>query len=831
MTINVTKYRLNPDRVFAGTSGSFGMEKLSFNFDDSWDFDTISVTFHPQRGKPIRVPILSESAEIDIPAEVMAHSGESRFVVSGVILGDGGEVERKAITLEGYVDVAYTADDKGGNTRKVTADVYDQLIDQATEIFNAAREDVERSAAEAAESASDAEGFANEAKEHADAAIQQRRLAEAAVRTANIYKNEAKESAKSAAEASSAAESAANEAQASERAAKTSEENAAGSAVAAADAKEAADAAKRSANTFANSAGNSAMFASNEAERAKDEADRAEQTVKDTLQEAKDSGEFDGPPGDSPYIGENGRWYVGETDTGIAAQGNPGRDGSDGQPGENGQPGEDGFSPAVSVAAITDGHRITITDKTGTKIVDVMDGMDGTDGTSVTVTKVTESTEDGGSNVVTFSDGKTLTVKNGNKGETGEKGDPGDNYVLTETDKKEIAEMNLFRAYYGQTTYAEIEDAWNTGKLCYVSYAGTFWLEGMSATTNNGVSVKKAVFSKAADYATIQILAVSEDNVWSNKDVDLMYRSDKTNVVDENSTDMNVPSAKAVYDAIQAAIPDSGDNSGSSAGMVVYTAVYIDGQATVMDIPEVYPDGANALDLLAAGQVRMVVITPSSGEDESAEKFGVLEFFHVDISSLVVQFVGTITGINGNEAVMLELSLETNETTIMPLVQNSAGSGSSGGGGVVTITDNGDGTYSSSHTPAEIAAMAQTGAVVAFVPMGDDYLFLPLLGWQGTTAMFLYTAPSGAGGGIETMMVMVSNDGVVVDTESFVTPMTGASANSDGTGGTVPAPAAGEQDMVLHGDGTWRAALSEEDKTDLVHRVIEKLPTWEGGTY
>ena len=45
-----------------------------------------------------------------------------------------------------------------------------------------------------------------------------------------------------------------------------------------------------------------------------------------------------------------------------------------------------------------------------------------TEGTSVTVSNVSESTEDGGNNVVTFSDGKTLTVKNG---KTGAKGDTG----------------------------------------------------------------------------------------------------------------------------------------------------------------------------------------------------------------------------------------------------------------------------------------------------------------------------------------------------------------------------------------------------------------------
>ena len=43
----------------------------------------------------------------------------------------------------------------------------------------------------------------------------------------------------------------------------------------------------------------------------------------------------------------------------------------------------------------------------------------GKDGASVTVKSVTESTESGGSNVVTFSDGKKLTVKNGKNGESG----------------------------------------------------------------------------------------------------------------------------------------------------------------------------------------------------------------------------------------------------------------------------------------------------------------------------------------------------------------------------------------------------------------------------
>lgn len=46
----------------------------------------------------------------------------------------------------------------------------------------------------------------------------------------------------------------------------------------------------------------------------------------------------------------------------------------------------------------------------------------GKDGTSVTVASVVESTVDGGSNVVTFSDGKTVTIKNGKTGLQGMNG-------------------------------------------------------------------------------------------------------------------------------------------------------------------------------------------------------------------------------------------------------------------------------------------------------------------------------------------------------------------------------------------------------------------------
>lgn len=559
--------------------------------------------------------------------------------------------------------------------------------------------------------------------------------------------------------------------------------------------------------------------------------------IVEALRKAKESGEFDGEPGENgitPHIGANGNWYIGETDTGIAAQGNPGR-------------------------GITSVERTSGT---------------GAAGTTDTYT-------------ITYTDGTTSTFGVYN-GKNGTKGDKGDDYVLTDADKQEIAGMipgggggsgnddlivtitNSDGTYTADHTYTEIETAINAKRRVRVfdesSLTGKpqeypLYSAGINSLNGQFIGFSYISGSRINSYeyfASGEIRKIGSEIVPKYRGAteqyngvygyvpaatagqqDYIFHGDgawrkPVETISSASANTDIPTAKAVYDAIQAAIPGSGDNSGGSAGMVVFTVAYIDGQIIQLEDPVVYPGGANPLDLLMAGQARMVVITPSSGEGESVEKIGVLEFFHVDISSLVVQFVGTITGVNGNEAVMVELSLEANETTIVPIVQNSAGSGSSGGGGVVTITDNGDGTYSSSHTPAEIAAMAETGAVVAVMENALGLLSaIPLYMCVDEVAVFKdFDIDEDIA---DTKKILVNS---IVVMESSVTVnistignMDGASASVGGNNGFVPAPAAGEQNMVLHGDGTWRAALSEEDKMELVTRVLEKLPTWEGGTY
>lgn len=96
--------------------------------------------------------------------------------------------------------------------------------------------------------------------------------------------------------------------------------------------------------------------------------------------------------------------------------------------------GSDGYSPVANVEQTDTGAVISITDKTGTT---------------------------------------TATVTNGKDGAPGQNGS---DYVLTDDDISEIAERaatlvpagtsEVFIATYGETTYAEIEEAVNAGKIC-----------------------------------------------------------------------------------------------------------------------------------------------------------------------------------------------------------------------------------------------------------------------------------------------------------------------------------------------------------------------------
>lgn len=63
----------------------------------------------------------------------------------------------------------------------------------------------------------------------------------------------------------------------------------------------------------------------------------------------------DGNPGDNgitPTIGENGNWYLGETDTGNPSRGERGDPGQKGDPGKKGDPGQTGATPDIQIGTV-----------------------------------------------------------------------------------------------------------------------------------------------------------------------------------------------------------------------------------------------------------------------------------------------------------------------------------------------------------------------------------------------------------------------------------------------------------------------------------------------
>jgi len=87
-----------------------------------------------------------------------------------------------------------------------------------------------------------------------------------------------------------------------------------------------------------------------------------------------------GEDGQTPHVGDNGNWFIGNEDTGIGARG---RDGQNGADGKDGKDGRDAVPPTVTIG--DSGNWFVDGVDTGRKAVG-RDGADGKDGVSPTVT-------------------------------------------------------------------------------------------------------------------------------------------------------------------------------------------------------------------------------------------------------------------------------------------------------------------------------------------------------------------------------------------------------------------------------------------------------------
>lgn len=99
------------------------------------------------------------------------------------------------------------------------------------------------------------------------------------------------------------------------------------------------------------------------------------QNLQEEVQEVEtklENGDFDGADGQdgiTPTIGLNGNWYLGDVDTGKPSRG------ANGTNGTNGTNGQDGYSPIATVSQVSNGAKISITDKNGTTTATVYNGQ------------------------------------------------------------------------------------------------------------------------------------------------------------------------------------------------------------------------------------------------------------------------------------------------------------------------------------------------------------------------------------------------------------------------------------------------------------------------
>ena len=133
-------------------------------------------------------------------------------------------------------------------------------------------------------------------------------------------------------------------------------------------------------------------------ESAKDNYVSADAALKAELEAAIEEAKkeaIEASKGYIPHIGENGNWWIGDTDTGIQVAGKDGKDGADGKDGKDGLNGKDG----------KDG-KDGINGTNGKDGVDGKDGQNGSDGRGIENATINEE----GYLVLTMSDGTTINA-------------------------------------------------------------------------------------------------------------------------------------------------------------------------------------------------------------------------------------------------------------------------------------------------------------------------------------------------------------------------------------------------------------------------------------
>ena len=313
-----------------GTAGSMGNEQLHVTIGEGWEGLAVRAVFRPCKVSRM-VP---EDGVVEVPWEATAKpltADKGRIVFQG--LDEYGKIVNSQ-DVRYYVQGTSSTEDRDSDyTPSAVQQIIQQVAADATDAQNAATA---------------AAGSASAAASSADAAGQSAASANTSASTASQKANEAADSASAAAGSKTAA---AGSATAAGKSADTAGQKAT----------EAAQSATAAANSQT-AAGKSAEAAAASAEEAAKAIAGVGQSIEDALQQAKDSGEFDGPQGPKGDKGDTG------------AQGPKGDKGDTGPAGPQGAPGKKGDpGPAGNVLIAT----FDVDVPTGELIMTTPDNYDG----------------------------------------------------------------------------------------------------------------------------------------------------------------------------------------------------------------------------------------------------------------------------------------------------------------------------------------------------------------------------------------------------------------------------------------------------------------------
>lgn len=195
--------------------------------------------------------------------------------------------------------------------------------------------------------------------------------------------------------------------------------------------------------------------------------------------------EVEGKDGQTPHIGEDGNWYIGEKNTGMPSRG------------EKGNP---GYSPEINVTDVPEGHAISIKDADGiTHVVNVKDGLDGKDGKNATI----EHRWDGSKLFITSSSGISYADLQGPKGD---KGDPGTSKSWLIGSTAEITPNDVLNA---------LSDERNVILSCDTEEFGLISFTYFMVSPDGDFIVTSCPVVLEDDVAVLQLTGIISDNTWS----------------------------------------------------------------------------------------------------------------------------------------------------------------------------------------------------------------------------------------------------------------------------------------------------------------------------